>query len=140
MKNWRIVVADDEPECLSLMIEVVLGTFGRNAKVLGAPDGEAAYELIKERTAHLVLSDYNMPRLSGGDLAARLAAEGRLPALPFIIITGGLDAEAHEGLAQIGIRRIVAKPYRLKELRGWMLEAVGCPAETELAECLDDGY
>ena len=58
-------------------------------KVLAAPDGEAAWELLLKNldTVRIVVTDIEMPRLNGLGLAARIRADARTAGLPIIAVT-----------------------------------------------------
>jgi len=57
--------------------------------VLAAPDGEAAWELLLQNlgTVRVVVTDIEMPRLSGLGLAERIRADERTAGLPIIAVT-----------------------------------------------------
>lgn len=65
----RVVIADDDPISLE-MLHLLLESQGYT--VFDAEDGEAAWELIQKTGARLVISDWEMPRLRGIDLARRV--------------------------------------------------------------------
>ncbi|MBK7141939.1 MAG: chemotaxis protein CheW [bacterium] len=58
-------------------------------RVLAAPDGEAAWELLDANTdtVSIVVTDVEMPRLTGFGLAARIRADQRTSHLPVIAVT-----------------------------------------------------
>lgn len=58
-------------------------------KVLAAPDGEAAWELLLKHVTEVsvVVTDIEMPRLTGLGLAGRIRADARTSALPIIAVT-----------------------------------------------------
>lgn len=58
-------------------------------KVLDAPDGEAAWELLLENldAIRVVVTDIEMPRLTGLGLASRIRNDGRTSKLPIIAVT-----------------------------------------------------
>ncbi len=58
-------------------------------EVLDAPDGEAAWELLLKNldTVRLVVTDVEMPRLTGLGLAARIRGDERTTGLPIIAVT-----------------------------------------------------
>lgn len=71
-------------------------------KVLDAPDGEAAWELLLENldTVTVVVSDIEMPRLTGLGLATRIRNDARTSDLPIIAVTSlAGEEDAARGLA-----------------------------------------
>jgi len=57
--------------------------------VLDAPDGQAAWELLSDHVQEVcvVLTDIEMPRLTGLELAARIRADERTAGLPVVAVT-----------------------------------------------------
>lgn len=86
----NILVVDDDP-LAAAMVAAVLEALGHS--VLQAENAiEAAEQLNAHSDIALVVSDMNMPMVSGIDLFRELRAQGNL--LPFILLTG----DAPEGL------------------------------------------
>lgn len=86
----NILVVDDDP-LAAAMVAAVLEALGHT--VLQAENAiEAAEQLNAHSDIALVVSDMNMPMVSGIDLFRELRAQGNL--MPFILLTG----DAPEGL------------------------------------------
>jgi two-component system chemotaxis sensor kinase CheA len=64
--------------------------------VLAAPDGEAAWELLLANTAdvRVVITDIEMPRLSGIELSKRIRSDSRTAEIPIVAVTS-LAGEDH---------------------------------------------
>jgi CheY-like chemotaxis protein len=88
--NMNILVVDDDP-LAAAMVAMVLEGLGHS--VLQAENAiDAAEQLNAHSNIALVVSDMNMPMVSGIDLFRELRAQGNL--MPFILLTG----DAPEGL------------------------------------------
>jgi CheY-like chemotaxis protein len=88
--NMNILVVDDDP-LAAAMVAAVLEGLGHS--VLQAENAiDAAEQLNAHSNIALVVSDMNMPMVSGIDLFRELRAQGNL--MPFILLTG----DAPEGL------------------------------------------
>ncbi|MBU4508392.1 MAG: response regulator, partial [Gammaproteobacteria bacterium] len=79
-----IVVAEDDGGTLKL-ISVVLKN--QSHEVLEASNGLAAWHLIQEHQPDLIVSDVNMPGMSGFDLLQHLREHPRLGQTPLILLT-----------------------------------------------------
>jgi CheY-like chemotaxis protein len=55
-------------------------------RVLLAASGKEALQLLRSHRVEAVVSDYEMPEMSGGELAA--AIKRRLPRTPFVLVSG----------------------------------------------------
>jgi signal transduction histidine kinase/CheY-like chemotaxis protein len=109
----RILAVDDEP-AITRMVAVMLEPDGHT--VVTASSGEEALARLAAEPFDLVLSDIGMGAgMNGWDLAARVHA--RYPGLAFALATGwGAQIEPAEAEAA-GVGAVIAKPYRLDELR-----------------------
>jgi two-component system alkaline phosphatase synthesis response regulator PhoP len=108
----KILVADDEP-CITTIISKKLQNAGFDVVV--AIDGQEAFDRAVAERPDLVVTDLQMPLMSGLELCARLAAE--LPeAIPVILLTAkGFELEP-EQLHSLPIHRVMTKPFSLREL------------------------
>ena len=91
-------------------------------KVLEAPDGEAAWELLLENAERVgaVVTDIEMPRLTGLGLTQRIRSEPRLSALPIIGLTSLAGEEEIAKGKAAGITE-----YQVKLDRDMLLEGLG---------------
>jgi CheY-like chemotaxis protein len=84
--------------------------------VTSVSDPEEALELVAEdpEDFDLLLTDLQMPRMDGVELAARVAQ--LRPRLPVILSTGNRWSVTPTMAKAAGIREIVDKPFRIEEL------------------------
>ena len=80
----RVLIADDEPHVLRVL-KLALDRSGYAVETV--PNGEAALERIRQSPPDLLISDIQMPRLSGEQLCERIAAELPEREFPIIIMT-----------------------------------------------------
>jgi two-component system, OmpR family, alkaline phosphatase synthesis response regulator PhoP len=112
-KLYRVVVADDEPH-IRHVLEVKLAKAGLN--VVMAADGEEALELCRAQTPDLVISDYQMPAMSGLDLCKELFRQPATAKVPVIMLTArGFDlTEADKTKTNIVL--VMSKPFSPAEV------------------------
>ncbi len=118
-----VLLVEDEAAVRSLALRV-LSRAGYT--VLPATDGEEALELCRayQGPVDLVLTDVVMPRLGGGELAARLSA--LRPGVRVLFMSGyAQDALAHRGVAKGA--GFLAKPFSPELLRRSVAEALAAP-------------
>ena len=72
--------------------------------------------LAKEKPA-LVLTDLNMPEISGIELTKRIRTLYPIEALPVIMVTTQSDVQDHEAAAAAGVNSILIKPFNAQTLR-----------------------
>ncbi|WP_198376808.1 response regulator [Neoroseomonas rubea] len=117
--NVLVLVVDDEPDIASLFRQqfrrdLRQGRFamefaGSGPQALGLIAAAAGREII------LLLSDVNMPGMSGFDLLAR--ARALRPDLPVVMITAYDDAGTRERAVAGGAEGLLAKPIDFALLR-----------------------
>ncbi len=102
----HILCVDDDPVIL-LTDEGLLGQQGYRVTCLGSgAEAVAALRAAPDRF-DLVLTDFNMPGMSGLALAREIAAIRS--GLPVVICSGYIDAELRQRAAELGVRALVPK-------------------------------
>ena len=87
-------------------------------RVVLASDGLQALELLQDEKPTLVLSDIEMPRMDGFDLARNIRSDSRLRDLPIIMITSRIAEKHREHARELGVDHYLGKPYSEDELMG----------------------
>lgn len=113
MSQTRILVADDEAH-----ITHVVALKLRNAgfEIHTAADGEEAYELACQEKPDLLITDLQMPYLSGLELCERLKNHPPTSTIPAIMLTARGYALASSDLARTNIRLVLSKPFSPRDL------------------------
>ncbi len=111
----KIMVADDATFVRD-MIKRTLRTMVQGVELLEAPDGARARVIIKQKQPDLILSDWEMPELSGEELLKWLREESPTPKTPFIMITSRGDREHVMAAVQAGVNDYISKPFTPEEL------------------------
>ncbi len=108
MAGKSILVCDDEPHIVH-----VVATKLRNAgfDVVTAADGAEALDLAMRQPPDLVITDYQMPLLSGLELCAKLRGDPRLQNIPAIMLTARGFSLHDDDLQGTNIKKLLAKPF-----------------------------
>jgi chemosensory pili system protein ChpA (sensor histidine kinase/response regulator) len=85
-------------------------------RVAMAADGLQALERLQEERPTVVLSDIEMPRMDGFDLARNIRGDARLSDLPIIMITSRIAEKHREHAKELGVDHYLGKPYSEEEL------------------------
>jgi len=110
----RILLCDDEVHILRAA-EFKFKRAGYD--VLCANDGEEAWSLIQKHLPDVVVTDCQMPRLSGLSLAERIQGNGATAHIPVIMLTGkGFELSPGELKEHYGVRLLLGKPFSPREL------------------------
>lgn len=110
------------------------GTFA-DAKVLEAGDGEEALALIKEKKVDLVLSDWNMPKMTGLEFVQKVREyETKLnqtekKEIPIIMVTTEGTMEKIDKAFASGANEYITKPFNAETLQKTMKKVLYHTAE-----------
>ena len=108
-----ILVADDETHILNV---VSLKLRNAGYRVLTACDGQEALDLARQDRPDLLITDYQMPLLSGLELCRRLKQDPLTAGIPAIMLTArGYNLEEQE-TQQSGICCMLSKPFSPRHL------------------------
>ena len=115
-KSIEVLVAEDSTPIQGLY-RLLLEQMG--AKTHICDDGQAAWEFLAQNPDRidLVITDLEMPRLSGRELLQRLKADRRFSALPIIVVTRFEALTTAVDLLSSGATDYIHKPFRPEELQ-----------------------
>lgn len=110
-----MLVVDDEEDML-WMLQRNLNKGMQDVEILAAKSGEEALAVLSDKSVNLVITDINMPGMSGLDLLIEI--NNRYPGTGVIIMTA-YPSNAYENQAiEGGSLRYIEKPFDIKEVRG----------------------
>ncbi|HEX3919819.1 MAG TPA: response regulator [Caulobacteraceae bacterium] len=117
------LVVDDQMTMRAL-IRAALAQIGVT-EVREANDGEDALRALVARPAHLVISDFNMPKLDGLALLRAVRAHTPIKNAAFIMLTGRADVELVARARQFGVNNYLVKPFTAQILKQKIEEVFG---------------
>jgi DNA-binding response OmpR family regulator len=111
-------VIDDEPTVRGFVCDLLEG-LGYEAE--DAEDGRQGLALLERHRYDLVITDLQMPNVSGWDVVN--AVRGRLPTMPIIMISGFATEDDMKEARQVGVP-LLQKPFSVAELQRVMRQAL----------------
>ena len=113
MEQKTILVADDETHILNV---VSLKLKNAGFRVVTARDGQEALELAQQEQPDLLITDHNMPHMTGLELCQKLREDSRFDRMPAIMLSArGFQLEERDTAAS-GIRMMISKPFSPREV------------------------
>jgi CheY-like chemotaxis protein len=109
----RVLVADDDP-ILREFASVHLSS--PSATIETAPDGTAAFEMLKAGSFDVALLDIEMPPFDGFALLEKIRSEPSLRHLPIMMLTGHEDIASVDHAYALGANSFVTKPVNWRLL------------------------
>ena len=108
------LIVDDEPDVRRFLESCVIA---QGYRPLSAGSGEEALRLLEHVIPSVVLTDVDMPGISGVALTRHIKAHPDLRLVPVVILTGVADLHARVAGLDAGADDFFAKPVDLLELR-----------------------
>jgi CheY-like chemotaxis protein len=115
----RVLVVDDVPD-IRFMLGKLVERMGYEVEI--AACGLEALEVLMRRKIDLVITDWAMPGMSGGDLISTLKQQSRWRNIPTIVLTGH-DMERDEAMF-VGCDRFLIKPVKCDQLHRAIVELI----------------
>jgi len=109
------LIVDDQQSMRSL-IRTSLQALGVK-EIREAADGEAGLRDLLANPAHLIISDFNMPKLDGLGLLRAVRAHPPIARTAFIMLTGRADRELVQRAVQFGVNNYLVKPFTVAQLK-----------------------
>jgi DNA-binding response OmpR family regulator len=107
----KILVAEDNHDMRRLVTEVLT----RSGYIVdAAEDGAAAWEILQLKSYHLLITDFDMPKMSGVELV-RKARAARMT-LPVIMVSGTMPENEIKQNSSLRISATLFKPFGVEDL------------------------
>ncbi|MDH5299272.1 MAG: response regulator [Desulfobulbaceae bacterium] len=113
-KDIRVLVVDDT-STMRTILKVLLKNMGID-KVSEASDGEMALQLLRRMPVDLILSDWNMPRMTGIELLQEVRQDVLLKDIPFIMVSAEASGEYIARAIQHQVSQYLIKPFTAAQL------------------------
>jgi DNA-binding response OmpR family regulator len=101
--------------------------------VATARDGEEAFDLALRMRPSAVVTDLQMPRMSGLELALRLKETPETSEIPVLMLTARGYIMDPATMARTNIRHVMGKPFSAKDVLRKVSELLGSSATQEAA-------
>ena len=108
----RILVVDDE-ESIRDFLEIMLKKEGYDPTLV--EDGQKALDLLEKKSFDLIISDMQMPNVTGIELLKQV--KERIPGMLFMMITAFGTTETAVEAMKLGAYDYITKPFKIDEVR-----------------------
>ena len=105
----NILIVDDFAT-MRRIIKGVLKQLGFS-NLVEAVDGENALEELRKGKIDLIVSDWNMPNMTGLELLKIVRADKNLKNIPFLMVTAEGQKESVLKAVQAGVSNYIVKPF-----------------------------
>lgn len=123
--SYNILIVDDSAVMRRMVRRALALCDVPMGKILEASDGEQALQVLSEAWVDLVLTDINMPHMSGHSMLEAMQKSEDLSAIATIVVTSEKSSESVERARAVGAKGYLVKPFRAEELRTMVESALG---------------
>lgn len=107
--NMRVLVVDDF-STMRRIVRNILRQLGFN-NVVEADDGNSAWEVLNRDKIDFVVSDWNMPNMTGIELLRKVRSSEQFGHLPFLMVTAEAQQENIIEAVQAKVSNYIVKPF-----------------------------
>lgn len=120
-KNMKILVVDDF-STMRRIVKNILRQLGFN-NILEADDGSTGLDTLQNEKIGLIISDWNMPKMTGLELLKAVRADNALQDIPFLMVTAESQQENIIEAVKSGVNNYIVKPFTA-EILGKKIEQI----------------
>ncbi len=107
--SMKVLVVDD----FATMRRIVKGVLKQLgfSDIIEAEDGDIALKELQKEKVGLIVSDWNMPNMTGLDLLKAVKEDAKLKDIPFLMVTAEGQKENVVQAVQAGVSNYIVKPF-----------------------------
>jgi two-component system chemotaxis response regulator CheY len=113
--NMKILVVDDMTT-MRRIVKNILKQLGF-ANIEEAENGQEALQKLRTEPFGFVVSDWNMPVMTGIDMLRAIRADEKLKALPVLMVTAEAQQANLVEAIQAGVSNYIVKPFTAETLQ-----------------------
>ncbi len=115
----KVLIIDDSATARLFVKKMATMIMGETPiESIEADSGESAFRVLRENKGFdLIISDVNMPEMSGFTFMHNIQLDSSLSHIPIIFITSLSNAANVENLEKLGAKAVLSKPVKLQELK-----------------------
>jgi len=105
-----VLVAEDDPN-IALALCTIIKKGVPDTEVIIAENGMEALSVFQKNKIDLVMSDWNMPVMTGGELLSVIRNSENNPSVPFLMLTARADSESVKSAINGDVTEYIVKPF-----------------------------
>ena len=113
--NMRVLVVDDF-STMRRIIKNILRQLGFT-NIVEADDGTTAWDVLNKDKIEFVISDWNMPQMTGIDLLRKVRGSDEFADMPFLMVTAEAQQENIIEAVQAKVSNYIVKPFTPETLK-----------------------
>ena len=135
----NILIVDDSLPMRSVIMKTIKASGFGAANFHQAADGAKALGVLKDEWMDLVITDYNMPEMNGGELISAMKKDDEMSSIPVIVVTTEGSQDKVEEFIKMGADAYVKKPFTPEIIKEKLTQLLGEMHDEDSIEDSDDG-
>ncbi|MEA2101020.1 MAG: chemotaxis response regulator CheY [Thermodesulfobacteriota bacterium] len=113
-KNMKVLIVDDF-STMRRIVKNILRQLGFT-NILEADDGTTGLDILQKESIDMVVSDWNMPKMTGLELLKAVRGDEALKDIPFLMVTAEAQQENIIEAVKSGVSNYIVKPFTAETL------------------------
>jgi two-component system chemotaxis response regulator CheY len=110
------IMSVDDFSTMRRIIKTLLKQLGYT-NVIEADDGTTAWETLQTSSVDFIISDWNMPKMTGLDLLRKCRSDDRFKKTPFLMVTAEAEKDNIVQAVKSGVSNYIVKPFTADTLK-----------------------
>ncbi len=112
--NMKVLIVDDFATMRRIVKNIMTQLGYKN--ILEADDGTTALDILKVEKVDLIISDWNMPKMTGLELLKTVRADPKMATTPFIMVTAEAQQDNIILAVKAKVSQYIVKPFTAETL------------------------
>ena len=105
----KVLIVDDFATMRRILKNILKQIGFKN--LVEADDGTSAWDILQGQSIDLIISDWNMPKMTGLELLKKVRASDQYKRTPFLMVTAEAQKQNVIEAVQAGVSNYVVKPF-----------------------------
>ncbi len=105
----KVLIVDDFATMRRILKNILKQLGFKN--LVEADDGTSAWDILQGQSIDLIISDWNMPKMTGLELLKKVRASDNHKRTPFLMVTAEAQKQNVIEAVQAGVSNYVVKPF-----------------------------
>ncbi|MDD3553997.1 MAG: chemotaxis response regulator CheY [Deltaproteobacteria bacterium] len=107
--NLKVLIVDDFATMRRIVKNILTQLGFKN--FIEADDGSTAWDILQKEQVDFIVSDWNMPKMTGIELLKKVRADERFQNLPFLMVTAEAQKENIVEAVKARVSNYIVKPF-----------------------------
>lgn len=132
---WKILIVDDSLLTRKRIRRIIEMAEFDVEEFLEAENGAEALKILEGSNVNLVLSDLNMPEMSGAEMIRQMKTSEATKSIPVVVISTESKTSRIKELLADGVKDYLHKPFTPEEFKQ-IIQTIGTKSEIDTDDCL----